>query len=127
VAALLLDTHVFIWAVSEPAKLSGAVRLALSSRANAIFVSAVTPWEISIKQALGRLRFPLDLFDATIDRLGYRTLPVLPAHGIAAGALPRHHNDRFDRMLIAQAVREGLALVTADRVFARYGCAVLGA
>jgi len=123
---LLLDTHVFIWAVSEPGRLEKGIRAALVSPDNQILVSAVTPWEIAIKQAAGRLEFPLDLFAITVERIGFDILPILPAHGIAAGALPRHHADPFDRMLIAQALTEALTLVTRDRTFLRYEVPVLG-
>jgi PIN domain nuclease of toxin-antitoxin system len=124
---LLLDTHVFIWAVAEPSQLDRLVRAALASPENQIVVSAVTPWEIAIKQASGRLKFPLDLFDDTVDRMGCQILPILPAHGIMAGSLPRHHNDPFDRMLIAQALIEDLVLVTGDQAILRYDVPVFGA
>jgi PIN domain nuclease of toxin-antitoxin system len=91
-----------------------------------VVVSAVTPWEIAIKQAAGRLQFPLDRFNDTINRMGCDILPILPAHGIAAGALPRHHSDPFDRMLIGQALVESLTLVTSDRAIARYAVPLFG-
>jgi PIN domain nuclease of toxin-antitoxin system len=123
---LLLDTHVFVWAVAEPSRLNRLVRAALASPENQIVVSAVTPWEIAIKRASGRLKFPLDLFDDTVDRMGCQILPILPAHGIMAGSLPRHHNNPFDRMLIAQALTENLVLVTEDEAILRYDVPVLG-
>jgi PIN domain nuclease of toxin-antitoxin system len=123
---LLLDTHVFLLAVAEPSRLNRLIRAALVSPENQIVVSAVTPWEIAIKQASGRLKFPLDLFDDTVDRMGCQILPVLPAHGIMAGSLPRHHNDPFDRMLIAQALIEDLMLVTEDQAILRYDVPVFG-
>jgi PIN domain nuclease of toxin-antitoxin system len=103
------------------------MREALASPDNRVVVSAVTPWEISVKQALGRLEFPLDRFDEIIERMGFDVLAILPAHGIAAGCLPWHHGDPFDRMLIAQALAEGLMLVSADVAFACYGVPVLRA
>jgi PIN domain nuclease of toxin-antitoxin system len=124
---LLLDTHVFVWAVAEPSQLDRLVRAALVSPENQIVVSAVTPWEIAIKQASGRLKFPLDLFDDTVDRMGCQILPILPAHGIMAGSLPRHHNDPFDRMLVAQAQNRGMTLVTRDAALAAYGVPILDA
>jgi PIN domain nuclease of toxin-antitoxin system len=123
---LLLDTHVFVWAVAEPSRLGRLLQAALASPENRIVVSAVTPWQIAIKQGVGRLSFPLDLFDSTIERMGCDILPILPAHGIAAGALPRHHNDPFDRMLIAQALTEDLMLVTRDQAILRYDVPVFG-
>jgi PIN domain nuclease of toxin-antitoxin system len=95
-------------------------RAALASPDNRVLVSAVTAWEIAIKQALGRLEFPLDRFDEIIARMGYEVLPILPAHAITAGQLPRHHDDPFDRMLIGQAVAENLTLVSLDRVVGHY-------
>ena len=123
---LLLDTHVFVWAVAEPARLDQRIRAALVSPDNRVVVSAVTPWEIAIKQAAGRLTFPLDRFTDTVDRMGCDILPILPAHGIAAGALPQHHGDPFDRMLIAQAMTENLIIVSSDSIISRYEVAVLG-
>ena len=93
---------------------------------NKVFVSAVTAWEIAIKLALGRLKFPLDQFDDIMLRMGFDALPIFPAHAIAAGALPRHHDDPFDRMLIAQARIEGLALVSSDQAVARYDVLIFG-
>lgn len=124
---LLLDTHVFIWALADPSRLDRRVLAALASWEHQIFVSAVTPWEIAIKQASGRLRFPLEHFDNIVDHMGSDILPILPAHGIKAGALPRHHNDPFDRMLIAQALTEDLILVTNDQDILRYNVPVFGA
>jgi PIN domain nuclease of toxin-antitoxin system len=123
---LLFDTHVFVWAVAEPSRLDRRIRAALVSPDNLVVVSAVTPWEIAIKQAAGRLEFPLELFDDTLARMGCDILPILPAHGIMAGGLPRHHNDPFDRMLIAQALIEDLTLVTSDEAILRYDVAVFG-
>jgi PIN domain nuclease of toxin-antitoxin system len=124
---LLLDTHVFVWAVADPSRLDRRTLAALASPENRIVVSAVVPWEIAIKQASGRLKFPLDLFDETIDRMGCEILPILPMHGIVAGSLPRYHNDPFDRLLIAQALIEELTLVTRDQTILRYNVPVFGA
>jgi PIN domain nuclease of toxin-antitoxin system len=123
---LLLDTHVFVWAVAEPTRLDRPTRAALTSPENRVVVSVVTPWEIAIKRAIGRLKFPLDLFEATVDRMGCEILPILPAHGIAPGGLPRHHNDPFGRMLIAQAQIEDLVLVTSDQAILHYDVGVFG-
>jgi len=99
---------------------------ALASDENRVMVSAVTPWEIAIKRTIGRLRFPLEIFDEIMERAGFDVLPILPAHGIAAGGLERHHNDPFDRMLISQALTEGLTLVTRDRAIMQYDVQVFG-
>lgn len=116
----------FIWAVSAPSRLDQQSRAALAAPENQVVVSAVTAWEIAIKHALGRLKFPLDRFDDVMRRMGFDALPILPAHAIAAGGLPRHHDDPFDRMLIAQARVEGLTLVSGDRAVARYDVTILG-
>lgn len=112
--------------MAEPTRLGHRIEKALISPENRVFVSAVTPWEIAIKQALGRLQFPLDRYGETIDRMGCDSLPILPAHGIAAGALPRHHNDPFDRLLIGQAMVENLTLMTTDPIIAHYDVRVFG-
>ena len=96
------------------------MRAVLAAPGNTVFVSAATAWETAIKRALGRLDFPLEEFDAILARAGFDPLPVTPAHGIDAGGLPRHHGDPFDRMLIAQARLDRLALVSEDEAFAAY-------
>ncbi len=82
-------------------------------------------WEIAIKTELGKLDFPIDRFEQMLDLTRFETLPIEPRHALAAGALPRHHNDPFDRMLIAQARIEGLVLVTADAALRRYDVVLL--
>lgn len=116
----------FIWAVAEPSRLELHIREAIASAENSVTVSSVTPWEIAIKQGIGRLNFALDLFDGAVAGLGCSILPILPAHAIAVGALVRHHNDPFDRMLISQALIENLTLVTRDRAIMQYEVPVLG-
>ena len=101
------------------------MREALTTPDNQVFVSAVTAWEIAIKHALGRLKFPLDRFDDIMLRMGFDTLPILPAHAIAAGGLPRHHDDPFDRMLIAQAIVHGMTILTPDPEIEQYAVRVL--
>jgi len=88
--------------------------------AEVLFVSAATIWEIAIKTARGRLRIDADPV-AVVAAAGFRPLPITWAHADLAGRLPDHHADPFDRMLIAQAMVEGLPLVTADGMFGRYG------
>ena len=102
------------------------MRVAVAAPDNKVFVSAVTAWEIAIKHALGRLKFPLDRFDDVMLRMGFDVLPILATHAIAAGGLPRHHDDPFDRMLIAQARIEGLTLVSSDQAVARYDVPIFG-
>ena len=90
-------------------------------------VSTATAWEIAIKQALGRLKFPVDQFEDMMRELGFDMLSIHPAHAIAAGGLPTLHGDPFDRMLIAQARVEGLTLVSDDAAIARYDVPLLRA
>jgi PIN domain nuclease of toxin-antitoxin system len=93
-------------------------------------VSAASAWEIAIKSALGKLRLPAapeeSLPDA-LQRTGFETLDIRAAHALAAGALPGHHQDPLDRMIIAQALTDGLVVVTRDKRFASYGIRVLAA
>jgi PIN domain nuclease of toxin-antitoxin system len=91
-----------------------------------VLVSAASAWEIAIKAALGRLAFPLDRLEGVLAQMGVMPLPITLAHAVAAGGLPRHHDDPFDRMLVAQARLEGLVLVTEDAALARYDVATLG-
>lgn len=92
-------------------------------RAQLVCVSAVSAWEIAIKAALGKVRFDGSVEDA-VRAYGFAELPVAMRHGDRVGALPLHHPDPFDRMLIAQAVEEGLTILTSDRVFEKYQVAV---
>ena len=99
---------------------------AVASPENAVFVSAATAWGMSIKSALGKLTVDGDLLQA-IDESGFEHLPITLRHAAAAGGLPRHHRDPFDRMLVAQAGAEGLTIVTRDQRLAAYGVPCLAA
>ena len=111
---LLLDTHVFLWAVDNNPNLSPAAREAIVDGHNIVYVSAATAWEISIKQAIGKLRIPQSdyLEELRLHRL--TPLSITTEHALAVENLPPHHKDPFDRMLIAQAQEEKLTLVTRD-------------
>jgi PIN domain nuclease of toxin-antitoxin system len=102
------------------------VRGQINEPANEVFVSAATVWELAIKRALNKLRLPGDL-PREIITSGFTALAVSMDHALAAGALPAHHNDPFDRMLIAQARLETLTLVTHDARFAAYDVPLLRA
>jgi PIN domain nuclease of toxin-antitoxin system len=121
---LLLDTHVAIWWLSGDGRLSAATRKAIEDAPNA-FVSAVSLWEILIKQDTGRLDLPTGFADAL--RVDFIELPLTFDHALAGRALPLVHRDPFDRMLVAQAKVEALTIVTADRMLAEYGVPVLSA
>jgi len=120
---LLLDTHALLWWLADEG-LSEQARKAIADPANLVMVSAASTWEISIKKTLGKLTAPDDL-ERQVHESGFTPLPIDLAHGIAAGQLPRRHDDPFDRMLIAQAVAEGLTIVTHDKHFADYEVAML--
>lgn len=92
----------------------------MTTPGNSVFVSVASAWEIAIKHATGRLDFPLERFNAILEASGMVHLPILAAHAIAAGSLPRHHGDPFDRILIGQARVEGLVLVSEDAKVATY-------
>jgi PIN domain nuclease of toxin-antitoxin system len=120
---LLLDTHIALWAIAGDATL-GEEFLDRLRHDPDIFLSPVSLWEITIKQTAGKLVGPADLAERVRD-MGFRELPVTHAHAIAAGRLPFHHRDPFDRMLVAQAVTEGLTLVSRDVSIAFYDVDVL--
>jgi PIN domain nuclease of toxin-antitoxin system len=120
---LLLDTHLLLWAASEPERLSTKARALLLAPSNQLLFSAASLWEISIKNGLERADFNVDprrLWRMLLVN-GYRELPVSSEHTIAVNELPPLHKDPFDRILVAQARVEGLLLLTADKAVAKYG------
>jgi PIN domain nuclease of toxin-antitoxin system len=121
---LLLDTHVFLWVVAGSPRLKPAARL-LIERAEAVYVSAASIWEVAIKVRLGKLQANPDELADAIDGSGFIELPVRAAHGAAVARLTPLHNDPFDRLLIAQALTEPLRLVTADETLASYSDVVM--
>ena len=120
---LLLDTHALLWWLADEG-LSSRTRDAIADPANLVAVSAASAWEIAIKKALGNLTAPDDL-EQQVRAGGFVPLPINIAHGIAAGQLARHHDDPFHRMLIAQALAEGLTIVTHDKRFEDYGVGLM--
>jgi PIN domain nuclease of toxin-antitoxin system len=117
---LLLDTHALLWWLADSPVLSIEARTAIANADNLVAVSAATAWEISIKRSLGKLDAPDDL-EEQLDASGFIALPITLADGIAAGRLPRHHDDPFDRMLVAQAQNRGLTIISRDQRLALYG------
>lgn len=116
---LLLDTQVFLWIVAGSTRLKPAARRLIED-AEAVHGSAASIWEVAIKVRLGKLQAdPHELADA-IERSGFIEPPVHAAHGAGVAKLAPHHNDPFDRLLVAQALAEPLRLVTADEALARY-------
>lgn len=122
---LLLDTNALIYLVSEPDAMGAEALGAVRDAANDVFFSAANIWEIEIKVAKGALARPASDLVAAAALQGYAELAISARHGEAAGRLPLHHRDPFDRVLIAQAQAEGLTVVTRDRAFAPYGISVL--
>ncbi|SCL23954.1 PIN domain nuclease, a component of toxin-antitoxin system (PIN domain) [Micromonospora nigra] len=120
---LLLDTHVVLWAITGDATL-GTEFLDQLRHEPDILLSPVSLWEITIKQSAGKLAGPPDLAERVRD-MGFQELPVTHAHAITAGRLPPHHRDPFDRMLVAQAITEGLTLATRDASISLYDVDVL--
>jgi PIN domain nuclease of toxin-antitoxin system len=116
---LLLDTHVFLWAVADSRKLGAAARR-LIEEADEVRVSAASIWEIAIKSRLGKLVGDAESLAAAIEDSGFAELPVTGRHAAAVARLPSHHADPFDRLLVAQALAEPLILLTADKTLARY-------
>lgn len=117
---LLLDTHIFLWVVTDSDRLSTETR-ALLVGASHIYVSSVAIWEVAIKSRLGKINADPRQLVPAIEASGCEPLPVTPEHAAATALLPDHHRDPFDRLLVAQARTEPLRLVTADRLLARYG------
>ncbi len=120
---LLLDTHTLLWWLAGR-PLADDARDRIADAGTLVAVSAASIWEAAIKASLGKLRVPSSLADAVVDN-GFEPLAISLAHAEAAGALPPHHRDPFDRMLIAQARAEGLTIVTRDPAFDAYEVAVL--
>lgn len=121
--SLLLDTHIVLWWLTDDPVLSDDIKDRLDNEPDAC-VSAATIWEVAIKQAIGKLPGPADLPERIRD-LGFVPLPIIAEHAIAAGRLPPHHRDPFDRILIAQAKCENLTLVTADANCRKYDVSIL--
>ena len=121
---LLLDTHLLLWWLGGSRSLPKSARAVIADPATTVFVSAVSLWEIWLKQSLGKLRLPAD-FKERLAEEPFESLPLTAAHAREVARLPWHHRDPFDRMLIAQATVAGLRLATADGEIQRYGDVVL--
>lgn len=118
----LLDTHLLLWAAGAPERLSAEAQTLLNNPAHELIFSAASLWEIAIKHSLGRTDFQVDsrlLRRGLLDH-GYHELPITSAHAVAVEALPPLHKDPFDRLLVAQALVEGIVLLTADERVAQY-------
>jgi len=130
VSRYLLDTNVVLWLHTHPARVQPAVLDLLSDERNELLVSVVTPWEIVIKHGRGRLALPHDPaveVPRILRAVGATTVPIELAHVLRIGALPHHHGDPFDRLLVAQAQALEVPVVTGDRKLERYDIEVIAA
>lgn len=119
---LLLDTHVLLWSIAEPEKISATFRERIESPDNDVFFSAASVWELAIKIHIGRIELSIaldDIVNAAL-RMGFVELPVTAAHAVGITHLPLHHRDPFDRLLLAQAQYEPVRLLTVDRTLRQY-------
>jgi PIN domain nuclease of toxin-antitoxin system len=117
---LLLDTHVLLWWLGNDSSLSKTAGALISNPENVVFVSAVSIWEIWLKQSLGKLRLP-ERFEERLAAESFENLPLTASQARRVALLPWHHRDPFDRMLVAQAQAENITLLTQDDVLAGYG------
>ncbi len=124
---LLLDTHVALWAIAGDQKLSARARALITAPRSSIWVSAVSLWEISIKHGLGRGDMPVSGQEALnyFRQAGYNILAIEAEHTVAVEELPMHHQDPFDRLLVAQALVEPMRLMTHDETVAKYSDAII--
>jgi PIN domain nuclease of toxin-antitoxin system len=123
---LLLDTHILLWAAGKDERLSPAARRLLEGTGNELVFSAASLWEVALKRQSGKSDFGAEpaVLRRTLLESGYVELPITGMHVAATSALPKIHKDPFDRLLLAQALTEGMTLVTADKVLSRYPGAV---
>jgi PIN domain nuclease of toxin-antitoxin system len=121
---LLLDTHVLLWALTDPQEIDAGARGKIISPENLVYMSLASLWELQIKESIGKLKLPKDFFDL-LEPAGFEPLPVLLGHIKALRRLPLIHRDPFDRILVAQAKSEGITLVTRDPEILRYGASFL--
>lgn len=125
---LLLDTNTLLWTFLHSSRLPAQVREILADLENDIFVSAAAAWEIATKVSVGKLRLPADTTDylqSRFEAFDFKHLPITYEHALATRHLPMHHRDPFDRILIAQALLEGLTIVTGEKLFQQYGVATI--
>lgn len=123
---VLLDTYILLWWLGEPARISEKTHKRIAAPQNTVYVSAVSLWEIRLKQSLGKLQLPKD-FEKRLNEETFEALPLQNSHSAALLSLPWYHRDPFDRILIAQARAEKLQFLTADLTLAAYGKPVLPA
>jgi PIN domain nuclease of toxin-antitoxin system len=121
---LLVDTHTFLWWIDDGSRLSARARAAIANRDNVCYLSLASVWEMAIKVSLGRLELPSSVDRFVSEQLAanqFEALPIDLRHAGEVARLPFHHRDPFDRILAAQALTDGLSVVSADPVFRKYG------
>lgn len=121
---ILIDTHIFLWALVEPERLSAAQRAEIESPANIVYVSAISIAEIMIKASIRKLSIEFDPVEEA-KKCGFELLDFTGKEALVLGTLPFHHRDPFDRMLIAQSLTKKIAIMTLDSKFKPYGCRTL--
>ena len=126
---VLLDTHAFLWWIADDPSLSVTAREVIADGGNDIYLSAVSVWEIAIKARVGRLKLFSDDLDSFIDRhvreSSFLPLPITLAHSVKIHALPNHHRDPFDQMLVAQSLVEGFPIISVDKMIHSYDVDVI--
>ena len=125
---ILLDTHAFLWWISDAPQLSQKARQIIGNGENALFLSAASGWEIAIKTRLGKLKLPADITSFIAEQLSVNAITPLPIqmkHALHLNSLPDFHRDPFDRMIVAQAQVEGLPVLTADPQLAGYSVQII--
>lgn len=121
---LLLDTHAMYWYIEGDAQLMATAQKLIQDVSNEILISPASYWEIAIKVSLGKWKLNRsyqDFIDLALNQYGFEVLAILPTHTAVVIGLPFHHRDPFDRLLAAQALAEGIPLVSADAIFDQYG------
>jgi PIN domain nuclease of toxin-antitoxin system len=121
---LLIDSHAFLWWSEALPAIGSAARGAIADPTNEVLISVGALWELTIKASSGRLSLPADL-ETMVENQAFAVLPITFPHLSRLEGLPRLHRDPFDRMMIAQALAEGIPIATADRAFATYGVQVI--
>lgn len=116
----LIDTHAMLWWLTEDRRLPRRSRACLADPDARVLVSAASAWEVAIKKSLGKLRAPDD-FLAVVEESGFGWIPVTPGEAYAAGCLPMHHRDPFDRLIVAQALEHSAGIISRDEALDRYG------
>jgi PIN domain nuclease of toxin-antitoxin system len=127
---VLIDTHCWLWANAAPSRLNEKARAILEDGSSSIYLSAASSWEISIKVSLGKLRLPEPPEVYVPKRMADQaigSLPIEHVHALRVAALPQHHKDLFDRMIVAQALIEGMPILTADQQITLYDVRVIWA